>query len=95
MYHLSCSCKQGWKPGYLLLGCQLQFECDEKQMPGISFGLISRVIKNRFKFWFQFCLCMASVLGFQFRLSFTQENCIFLNTHYSDALLFGVFALIQ
>ena len=62
--------RQGWKPGYLLLGCQFQFECGEKQMPNINFGLVSWMIKIRLKFWFQFCLCMASLLGFQFRFPF-------------------------
>ena len=45
------------------LGCRFQFECGEKQIPGISFGLVSRMIKNRFKF----CLCKASVFEFQFK----------------------------
>ena len=55
---------QGWKPGYLALGCQ--FRCVETQMSGFSFGLISRLLKNRF----QFCLRAASVSGFQFRFKF-------------------------
>ena len=49
--------RQGWKQVYLVLRCQFQFERDEKQMPGVSFGLVSRIRKNRFKF----CLCIASV----------------------------------
>ena len=52
---------QGWKPGYLALGCQFQFWCVETQMSGFSFGLVSRLLKNRFQFRFQFCLCTASV----------------------------------
>ena len=55
--------KQGWKPGYLALGCQFQFRCVETQMSGFSFGLVSRLLKN----WFQFCLRAASVSGFQFK----------------------------
>ena len=51
--------KQGWKPGYLALGCQ--FQCVETQMSGFSFGLVSRLLKNRFQFRFQFCLRAASV----------------------------------
>ena len=36
-------------------------------MSGFSFGLVSRLLKNRFQFRFQFCLRAASVSGFQFR----------------------------
>ena len=61
---------QGWKPGYLELGCQFQFRCVETQMSGFSFGLVSRLLKNRFQFWFQFCLRTTSVSGFQFRFKF-------------------------
>ena len=39
---------QGWKPGYLALGCQFQFWCVETQMSGFSFGLVSQLLKNRF-----------------------------------------------
>ena len=39
-------------------------------MPGFSFGLVSRLLKNRFQFRFQFCLRAASVSGFQFRFKF-------------------------
>ena len=39
-------------------------------MSGFSFGLVSRLLKNRFQFRFQFCLCAASVSGFQFRFKF-------------------------
>ena len=60
----------GWKPGHLALGCQFQFRCVETQMSGFSFGLVSRLLKNRFQFWFQFCLRTASVSGFQFRFKF-------------------------
>ena len=35
-------------------------------MSGFSFGLVSRLFKNRFQFRFQFCLRSASVSGFQF-----------------------------
>ena len=35
-------------------------------MSGFSFGLVSRLLKNRF----QFCLYVASVSGFQFRFKF-------------------------
>ena len=57
---------QGWKFGYLALGCQFQFRCVETQMSGFSFGLVSRLLKNRF----QLCLRAASVSGFQFRFKF-------------------------
>ena len=55
---------QGWQPGYLALGCQFQFRCVETQMSGFSFGLVSRLLKNRFQFRFQFCLHTTSVSGF-------------------------------
>ena len=58
---------QGWKPGYLALGCQFQFRCVETQMSGFSFGLVSRLLRNRFQFRFQFCLHTTSVSGFQFK----------------------------
>ena len=57
---------QGCKPGYLALGCQFQFRSVETQMSGFSFGLVSRLLKNRF----QFCLRAPSVSGFQFRFKF-------------------------
>ena len=60
--------QQGWKPDYLALECQ--FRCVETQMSGFSFGLVSRLLKNRFQFRFQFCLHVASVSGFQFRFKF-------------------------
>ena len=39
-------------------------------MSGFSFDLVSRLLKNRFQFRFQFCLRAASVSGFQFRFKF-------------------------
>ena len=39
-------------------------------MSGFSFGLVSRLLKNRFQFRFQFCLRAALVSGFQFRFKF-------------------------
>ena len=39
-------------------------------MSGFSFGLVSRLLKHRFQFRFQFCLRAASVSGFQFRFKF-------------------------
>ena len=45
--HLSCW--QGWKPGYLALECQFQFWCFKTLMSGFSFGLVSRLLKNRFQ----------------------------------------------
>ena len=40
--------EQGWKPGYLALGYQLQVWCVETQMSGFSSGLVSQLLKNRF-----------------------------------------------
>ena len=45
-------------------------------MSDFSFGLVSRLLKNRFQFRFQFCVRAASVSGFQFRLSFIQESSV-------------------
>ena len=69
--------QQGWKPGYLALGCQFQFRCVETQMSGFSFGLVSRLSKNRFQFRFQFCLRAASVSGFQFRCKFHPRKLLY------------------
>ena len=68
---------QGWKPSYLALGCQFQFRCVITQMSGFSFGLVSRLLKNRFQFWFQFCLRIASVSGFQFRFKFHPRKLVY------------------
>ena len=57
---------QGWKPGYLALKGQFQFRCVETQMSDFSFGLVSRLLRNRF----QFCLRTTLVSGFQFRFKF-------------------------
>ena len=61
---------QGWKPGYLALGCQFQFRCVETQMSGFSLGLVSRLLKNRF----QFCLRTTSVSGFEFWFKFHSKK---------------------
>ena len=66
----------------MALGCQ--FQCVETQMSGFSFGLVSRLLKNRFQFWFQFCLRAASVSGFQFRFKF-----------YSRKLFYGEYGLFK
>ena len=63
---VTVTCNQGWKPDYLALGCQFQFRCVDTQMSGFSFGLVSRLLKNRFQFRLQFCLRTASVSGFKF-----------------------------
>ena len=39
-------------------------------MSGFSYGLVSRLLNNRFQFRFQFCLSTASAFGFQFRFKF-------------------------
>ena len=87
--------RQGWKSGYLLLRCQFQFECGDKQMPGIRFGLISRMLKIGLSFGFSFACAWLRFWGFSFGLSFIQENCIFFNAHYLSALFFRDFALLQ
>ena len=52
-------------------------------MSGFSFGLVSRLLKNRFQFRFQFCLRSASVYGFQFRFKFHPRKLF-----YFDYVLF-------
>ena len=86
---------QGWKPGYLALGCQFQFRCVETQMSGFSFGLVSRLLKIGSSFGFSFAYAQLLFLGFSFGLSFIQESYLILNTDYSNALLLGVFVLLQ
>ena len=39
-------------------------------MSGFSFGLVSRLLNNRFHFRFQFSLRIPSISGFQFRFEF-------------------------
>ena len=53
-------------------------------MSGFSFGLVSRLLKNRFQFWFQFCLRAASVSGFQFQFKF-----------HSRKLFYGEYGLFK
>ena len=53
-------------------------------MSGFSFGLVSRLLKNWFQFWFQFCLRAASVSGFQFRFTF-----------YPRKLFYGEYGLFK
>ena len=43
-------------------------------MSDFSFGLVSRLLKNRFQFRFQFCLRAVSISGFQFRFKFHQRK---------------------
>ena len=64
-------------------------------MSGISFGLVLRLLKNRFQFRFQFCLRAASVSGFQLGFSFIQESYFTVNTNYLNPLLLGVFVLLR
>ena len=70
-----------------------RLRCVETQISGFSFGLVSRLLKNGFRF--QFCLCTASVSGFQFRLSYIQESCFILSAYYLNPLLLGVFVLLR
>ena len=54
-----------------LLGVRVSVSvCYETQMSGFSFSLVSRLLKNKFQFRFQFCSPTASVSGFQFRFKF-------------------------
>ena len=62
-------------------------------MSGFSSGLVSRLLKNRFQFRFQFCLRTTSVSEFQFRFKFHSKNYFTLNTDFLSALLFSVFVI--
>ena len=65
-------------------------------MSGFSFGLVSRLLKNRFQFrFFQFCLRTASVSGFQFRFKFHPRKLFYFNRDYLNALLSGVLVLLR
>ena len=77
----------------MALGCQFQFRCIETQMSGFSFGLISRLLRNRFQF--QFCLRITSVSGFQFRFKFHPKKNFILNMDFLSALLFSVFVVLR
>ena len=85
--------EQGWKPGYLALECQIR--CVETQMSGFSFDLVSRLLKNRFQFRFQFAYEQLRFLGFNFGLSFIQESYFTVNTYYLNPLLLGVFVSLR
>ena len=87
--------QQGWKAGYLALRCQFQFRCVETQMSGFSFGLVSRLLKNRFQFRFQFCLRTTSVSGFQFRFKFHRKKLFYFEYGFLSALLFSVFVVLR
>ena len=75
---------QGWKPCYLALGCQFQFRCVETQMSGFSFGLVSRLLKNRFQFW----LRITSVSGFQFRFKFHPKKLFYFEYGFFKCFTF-------
>ena len=87
------STKGGWKPGYMTLECQFQFRCVKTQMSGFSFGLVFRLLKIGSSFGFSFAYTQLRFLGFSF--GFIQESSFILNRNYSNALLFGVFVLLQ
>ena len=76
--NLHYSHDQGWKPGYLALGCQFRFRCVETQMSGFSFGLVSRLLK----IGFSFAYAQLRFLGFGFGLSFIQKSYFVLNTNF-------------
>ena len=46
-------------------------------MSGLSFGLVSRLLKNRFQSLFQLCLRTALVSGFQFWFKFHPKKLFF------------------
>ena len=83
---------QGWKPGYLALECQFHFRCVETHMSGFSFGLVSRLLKNRFRF--QFCLRTTSVSGFQFRFKFHPKKLFYFKYGLGKCSTFERFCCI-
>ena len=85
--------KQGWKPGYLTLGCQ--FRCVETQMSGFSFGLVSWLLRNTFQFRFQFSLRTASVSGFQFRFKFHPKKEFYFEYGFFKCSTFSVFVVLR
>ena len=83
---------QGWKPDHLALG--FQFRCVETHMSGFSFGLVSRLLKNRLQFRFQFCLRTTSVSGFQFRFKFHPKKLFYLKYELCKCSTFERFCCI-
>ena len=79
-----------------LLGVRVSVSvsCIETQMSGFSFGLVSRLLKNRFQFWFQFCLRAASVSGFQFRFKFHPRKLFYCEYGLFKSSTFWRFCLI-
>ena len=60
-------------------------------MSGFSFGLVSRLLRNRF----QFCLRATSVSGFQFRFKFHPKKLFYFEYGSLSALLFSVFVVLR
>ena len=73
------------KGGNLAIWCEgVSFGVLKNQMPGFSFGLVSRLSKNRFRF-----------LGFSFGFKFLLRKLFYLNTDDLGALLLNAFTLLQ
>ena len=63
-------------------------------MSGFSFGLVSRLLKNRFQFRFQFCLRTTSASGFQFRLKFHPKKLFYFEYGFFKCSIFKRFCYI-
>ena len=63
-------------------------------MSGFSFGLVSRLLKNRFQFRFQFCLRKTSVSGFQFRFKFHPKKLFYFEYGFFKCSTFERFCCI-
>ena len=63
-------------------------------MSGFSFGLVSRLLKNRFQFRFQFCLRKTSVSGFQFRFKFHPKKLFYFKYGFFKCSTFERFCCI-
>ena len=63
-------------------------------MSGFSFGLVSRLLKNRFQFRFQFCKRTTSVSGFQFRFKFHPRKLFYFEYGFVKCSTFQRFCCI-
>ena len=80
-----------------LLGVRMSVSvsvCYETQMSSFSFGLVSRLLKNKKQFRFQFCLRTASVSEFQFRLKFHPRKLFYFEYGLFKCFTFWRFCFI-
>ena len=63
-------------------------------MSGLSFGLVSQQLKNRFQFRFQFCLRTALVSAFQFQFKFHPRKLFYCEYESFKSSTFWCFCFI-